>query len=189
MDIIRRLLVGQPAHEISLELGMSDVYLSILQKDPVFQAKLEEEQTKLHQRFIESRVDAMEILADTAPLAATICQEAVAVGSVGGTFISPSLRLKSAWDILDRTGFDGVRKVAVLDLAELITTAYRQKHDKGNNNNEDGSRTSSSSQTSLEAAQVSEATKRGASAHSEQEADEDGPPTSSPPILLCERND
>jgi len=141
-DIIRRLLVAETPGEICLELGMSESYLSVLQADPIFVARLELEQAKLSERFIEQRMDAMQILEETQGDAALLCREAVVEGMVGGKEIKGDLQLKSAWDVLDRTGITGVDKklIATASLADLVAEAYKEKHqsaDGGNGNGDD----------------------------------------------------
>jgi len=135
MDIIRRLLVGQTPGDVCLELGMSESYLSILQSDPIFRARLELEQAKLHERFLEGRENAMIVLEETSSAAAKLCREAVMLGTVGQQEIKPDLRLKSAWDVLDRSGFKAIDKTLTVstDLADLVAEAYKQKMTKTQN--------------------------------------------------------
>lgn len=143
MDIIRRLIVGETPGEISLELGMSQSRLSILQADPLFNLKLSEMQDEMNERFIDSRVKAMDILEDAAVHAARIdvhastgVVERIIPGEDGEPDrveyenVPVALQMKSAWDILDRTGNKGVDRkiVAVASLADLIAEAYKRKH-------------------------------------------------------------
>jgi hypothetical protein len=71
----------------------------------------------------------MEILEVAAPDAARLTRDAI-TGLIDNETVPLPLRLKSAWDCLDRTGNKAVEKklVGVVDLGKLISDAYREKH-------------------------------------------------------------
>jgi len=134
MDIIRRLLVGQTEGEICLELGLSESYLSILKNDPTFAAKLEMEGERLHERFIEQRMDAMEMIEE---VQCEMVQKVITVartGSIGHRQVSPKDQLNSVWDLLDRGGTKKAEKHLNLnvDIADLVAQAYKEKHQQKN---------------------------------------------------------
>lgn len=146
MDIIRRLIVGETPGEICLELGMSQSRLSVLQGEELFSAKMAEMQALTNDRFIDSRATAMQILENAAIHAARITVNAstgiverLTVDDDGNDKIEYqevpiALQMKSAWDILDRTGNKAPEKRIEVHatLADMINEAYKQKH-KGDN--------------------------------------------------------
>jgi len=131
-DIMRRMIVGQTAKEISEELGISQSRISVLLDDALFQSTLEELQARVESEFITTRASAMQVLEATAPMAAMACHEVVTSGTLDGQPVSAPLRLKSAWDVLDRTGNKAAerRLVGTVDLGDLIADAYQKKHGK-----------------------------------------------------------
>ena len=128
LDIIRRLIVGETAQEICLEMGLSPSRISILKADPLFASAYHEIEMRIADNFIESRASAMEILEDAAPHAARLTRDAI-LGSIDGEEVPQGLRLKSAWDCLDRTGNKAMEKhlVGHVDLGKLIGEAYSKK--------------------------------------------------------------
>lgn len=133
MDIIRRMLVGETDQEICLDLGVSESRLSVLKNDPTFAAKLEEEGEKLHSRFIEQRMDAMEVIENAQKEMVELGLEAAKLGTINGRTLSPKDQLKSVWDILDRGGTKKAEKkiVAHANIADLVVEAYRESHGAG----------------------------------------------------------
>ena len=129
LDIIRRLIVGQAPQEISIELGISQSRISVLRDDPLFDAVYREMEHRVTEGFIETRAKAMEILEVAAPDAARLTRDAIS-GKIDNENVPIPLRLKSAWDCLDRTGNKAVEKklVGVVDLGKLISDAYTEKH-------------------------------------------------------------
>lgn len=130
LDMIRRLIVGQSPQEISIELGISQSRISVLRDDPLFNAVYREMEHRVTEGFIETRAKAMEILEVAAPDAARLTRDAIVSGKIGDVDVPIPLRLKSAWDCLDRTGNKAVEKklVGVVDLGKMISDAYREKH-------------------------------------------------------------
>ena len=155
-DIMRRMIVGQTAKEISIELGMSQSRISVLLDDPLFQSTMEELQTRVEQEFVQSRATAMQVLEATAPMAALACHEVVTEGTLDGEKVGAPLRLKSAWDVLDRTGNKAAEKrlVGTVDLGDLIADAYQKKHGKAYEKAHDGDQ--STPQDREDASQVGE---------------------------------
>ena len=132
LDIIRRLIVGETAQEICLEMGLCQSRISILKGDPLFASAYHEMEMQIAENFIESRANAMEILEDAAPDAARLTRDAI-LGSIDGEEVPQGLRLKSAWDCLDRTGNKAAEKhlVGHVDLGQLIGEAYKGKYAEG----------------------------------------------------------
>ncbi len=128
LDIIRRLIVGETAQEICIEMGLSPSRISILKADPLFASAYRQMERQIADNFIESRANAMEILEDAAPHAARLTRDAI-LGSIDGEEVPQGLRLKSAWDCLDRTGNKAMEKhlVGHVDLGQLIGEAYSKK--------------------------------------------------------------
>ena len=151
LDIIRRLIVGQMPQEIAIDLGMSPYRISALRGDPLFDAVYREMQDRIMAGFVETRMNAMQILEDTAPQAAQMARDAVIDGKIGEEVVPVPLRLKSAWDVLDRTGNTGVEKTLVghVDLGQLISDAYQEKH-YGKDKDEDESEDEPKNVTKLE---------------------------------------
>jgi len=145
LDIIRRLIVGQMPKEISIELGMSQSRIGALRDDPLFNAVYQDMQYRVNEGFIEVRANAMQILEDAAPHAARLARDAIINGTIeyeDGVIekVPLPLRLKSAWDCLDRTGNKAAEKhlVGHVDLGQLISEAYKKKH-QGKDNGGAGS--------------------------------------------------
>jgi len=130
LSIIRRLLVGQPPVEIERELGVSQSRISVLLKDPLFSAKMEEMEERVMSAFVETRASAMEILQEASPDAARMVVDAFRVGKIHDKEVGVGKMLDSAFDVLDRTGNKGVEKsiVGSIDLGKLIAEAYTEKH-------------------------------------------------------------
>lgn len=136
LEIIRRLVVGEPDGDICIETGISASHLSTLKnKEPLFAEKLAEIRRRVDEQFIETRAEAREILEEAAPHAARLHRTAVIDGKLGGEPLEPKLRLDSAWDILKGTGVVDAasRLVAHVDITEIIQEAYKRKYksDKG----------------------------------------------------------
>jgi len=178
-DMVRRLLVGETPGEICMELGVSESYFSIIQADPIFQARLEHEEAKLSERFISERMDGMEILLATQRDAALLCREAVKDGTVGQRQLRPEIQLKSAWDVLDRTNVSGVQKHVHANLADLVTEAYKKKHGGGNGNGNGDKDHDGSESVTMQNPPSDAITEEGDDSKSM-------PPDISPPLLLIE---
>lgn len=108
---------------------MSESYLSLLKRDALFKGVLEAMQEELNLRFIEKRTEVMDVLEDVSMDAAMLTRNAIH-GLIDGKEVPISLRLKSAWDNLDRTGRKAVEKrlVGYVNVGDLVADAYRKKH-------------------------------------------------------------
>lgn len=126
-EAVRRLVAGESQTEVAEEMGLSPTTLSGWMKDPRFLSELHDVEERALSRLLDSqeRLDALAIIQDTAAKAAQLCENAVQNGLVGDEAISPGLRLKSAWDILDRAGYKATekREVGIYDIADLVRLA------------------------------------------------------------------
>lgn len=127
-DIIRRLVLGASPGEICMTCNIAPVTLSILKTDPLFQTRLQNMMDEIDNAFISARVSAMEELEDVAPDAAKLCSE-----TVKNEAVPLHMRLRSAWDILDRTGTTKQKQKPntenTVNVAQLIIQAYNKKHE------------------------------------------------------------
>lgn len=132
LDILRRMVIGQPDVEIALELGLNDAYVRSLKREQVFADKLEEMKAEINDRFMQSRTDVADILMDAAQNAAPKLKEVVDSGTLNGLDVPIPYQLKTIWDVLDRTGHSAVNKHAVgfVDMGKLVAEAYKQKYKK-----------------------------------------------------------
>lgn len=128
--------MGETPAEISEELDITAQSISNWKSDPLFASELAEMEMKAESRMLDSteRVTAMAKLNAAAATAADLCVKAIE-GQIGeGEFVEAvplNARLKSAWDILDRTGNSKKNEKAVdtlVDAASLIIEAYSKKH-------------------------------------------------------------
>lgn len=133
-EIIRRLVVGETPKEISEGLGMHPATIERLQNDPVFAVELSELEQRANNRLTDAaeRLDALEILDLAAGESAKLCRDVVNDKVLGAEGIAMDLRVKSAWDILDRAGHGKVVKTATLNISDLIIEAGRQREAGGN---------------------------------------------------------
>lgn len=113
---------------------MAESTLSVLQQDPLFKAKLNEMQDDLDDRFLDERANAMQVLETGAIGSAQVVIEAATLGKIGEAKVGVTNQLKSAWDVLDRTGNKAVDKrlIGTFDAAELVKEAYARKYRGGN---------------------------------------------------------
>lgn len=129
-EIIRRLIAGQVPIEIAEDLGMSAQTIRKNLHDPLYATELGRLEYEIQRRLTDSdaRLDALEILQDKAGKAAQLC-----TGVMEDDTRPIDLRMKSAWDILDRTGFKATEKriVGVVNLSDLIIEAHKQSKQKG----------------------------------------------------------
>ncbi len=131
-EILRRLVVGQEPKLIEQELNISTATINRLQKDdPLFMSELAALQQAANKSITNSmeRLSVLEMLEETAYDAAGLCQDVIN-GKVSDTPVE--LRLKSAWDVLDRTGLKPTEKkaIGVFNAADMIIAAYNTKHKK-----------------------------------------------------------
>ena len=129
--VMRSLLLGDSPQEISLELGITTEYISQLQSDPMFRGELMILRNKANSRAVAnaSEQTPTTILKGAATRSAEVCVAAVD-GVIDGSQVPLPQRLISARDILDRTGFSGVQKTAVIDVAQMISDAYRRRKEE-----------------------------------------------------------
>ncbi len=130
-DIIRRLVLGESPSEISAELGITADQVNLLQKDPIFASELHDLERKLIEKMSEKE-GAFAKMANAASSAAQLCVDVVkgVVTNADGTkeVVGTGMRVKGAWDILDRTGFAKTSKVAVVDdPAQMLLDAYAKR--------------------------------------------------------------
>ena len=133
-EIMRRLIVGETISEAAISLGMSPGSITRLLKDPIFATELKEMEKRANEKLYDSdeRLNALEIINIAANESAKLCRAVVNNKVPGTDDISIDLRVKTAWDILDRKGISKVQKTATLDLTALILEAAKQRDD-GNN--------------------------------------------------------
>ena len=125
-EVMRRLLVAETPKEIARELGLHPNTISGWLHDPLFSSTLLdlEYATKTKILTEDGKAEALDIIKETMKDAALLCRE-----TTNDTSVDLGLRMKSAWDILDRGGLKPTDKkiVAVADLSELIIEARRQR--------------------------------------------------------------
>ena len=128
-DIIRRLIVAETPVEIAQELGMTPAAIYRLQNDPLFATELREMEQKANTSLIssEKRLDALESIRLGCDESAELVRKVVNDKVAGVPDIAIDLRVKSAWDLLDRGGHSKVEKSATVDLTQLILEAARQR--------------------------------------------------------------
>jgi len=132
-EIIRRLIVGETPKEIGESLGMHPATIDRLQSDPVFAAELNTLEQRANNRLTDAaeRLDALKILDLAAGESAQLCRQVVGDNVPGVDGIAIDLRVKSAWDILDREGHGKVTKTATVNISDLIIEASRQREAGG----------------------------------------------------------
>jgi len=123
-EIIRRLVKGEDQTSIARSLGISPQRIGQLKRDPIFASALAEVRDVVEAKYVSERVTAMEVLEEAATEAAEFN-----VGMMRNEDVPLALRLKSCWDILDRTGNKAVEKHLSVhaDITELITEAYNRR--------------------------------------------------------------
>jgi len=133
-EIIRRLIVGETPKEISEGLGMHPATIDRLQSDPVFAAELNTLEQRANHRLTDAaeRLDALKIIDLAAGESAQLCRQVVGNKVPDAPDISIDLRVKSAWDILDRKGHGKIAKSATVNISDLIIEASRQREAGGN---------------------------------------------------------
>jgi transcriptional regulator with XRE-family HTH domain len=143
-EAIRRLVAGENNVEVAEEMGISPQTVSNWMQDPKFLSELHEVEERALARLTDSeaRLDALKIIQDAAGKAAQLCSDAVENGTVGADAISPTLRIRSAWDILDRSGYKAVEKqqTEIYDIADLIRLAEERYNKERNGPKPVGSR-------------------------------------------------
>lgn len=127
--IIRRLILGQTPSEIASDLGMSPQTIRSLQNDPVFQTEMADTEFMIKKRLAD-QVDLLQHMEIFAEDAAQLIGQ-----TINDNDVAPlHLRIKCAFDVLDRTGFYKPKHAAEgrtpINPAELIIKAYLEKRGK-----------------------------------------------------------
>lgn len=132
-EIMRRLIVGETISEAAISLGMSPGSITRLLKDPIFATELKEMEKRANEKLYDSdeRLNALQTIKIAADESARLCRAVVNNRVDGADDVALDLRVKTAWDILDRAGHSKVQKTATLDLTTLILEAAKQR-DAGN---------------------------------------------------------
>ena len=130
--IIRDLATGRDPAAIAEDLDVTaDTINRLMREDPLFKSELRSLEIQLEQRLIasEERLSIMERLDLVAESAVTLCSDVI-TGQIDG--VSLDLRLKSAWDVLDRTGNKAPDKhlVGTVNFADVVVAAYNAKYGK-----------------------------------------------------------
>lgn len=131
--IARRCLVGETPEEIATDLGMHRKYIVWLMNQNVFKQHLAQLEYETERRLtsVKERLDVLEILgeaeADAAKLCVDVMKDTAVSGDGQGAMI---LRLKSAWDILDRRGYKAPEKRVTMSLSDLIIEAHKEAKEK-----------------------------------------------------------
>jgi len=128
-EVMRRLLVGETPKEIAEELGLAVATINGWLRDPLFASTLSELEynTKTSMLSADGRVEALQIITESMKDAAILARE-----TMGDTTVDRGLRMKSAWDILDRGGLKPTDKKLVghINLSDLIIEARKQREVK-----------------------------------------------------------
>lgn len=133
-EIARRCLVGETPQEISEDLGMHKGSILWVIAQDLFKQHLGmlEYETERRLTNAKERLNVLSILAnaeqDAADLVVDVMNDEVVPGSTkdGSLPIATGLRLKSAWDILDRRGYKAVEKKMTVSLSDLIIAAREE---------------------------------------------------------------
>ena len=135
-EVLRRLVVGQEPKLIEQELNISAATINRLQKDdPLFMSELEVLERRANDRITDSieRLSVIEKLEEGAHEAINFCR-----GVIKGreSDVSVELKLKSAWDVMDRAGHKPTEKkaIGVFNAADIIIAAYNAKKERIANN-------------------------------------------------------
>ena len=130
--MIRDLVTGRDPKDIAKDLNVAPETVSRLQRnDPLFKSELRNVELSIEKRLAESedRISVMERLEQISEDAAILCGNVI-----DGTEpeVPINLRMQSAWDVLDRTGFKPTEKkvVGIANAADMIIAAYNAKHGK-----------------------------------------------------------
>ena len=129
-SVMRRLIVGEKPGKIAKELVIAPATISQWIKDPLFASELIDMEQRATDKMLSDpdRLDALKIINDAAGLSAKLCVDTM---KDEGTDIT--LRMKSAWDILDRnpeTAKTTKQVRANVDLTELIIEAARKREER-----------------------------------------------------------
>lgn len=129
-DAVRRLALNETPVEIAEELGITIQTMRNWIKDPVFQSELYDLEARIEERLLDdpNRLDALEMMENASGDAAKLC-----IDTMNDEEKPIQLRMKSAWDLLDRTKGKPIQRQATVSmtLAELIMMAHDERSGKG----------------------------------------------------------
>lgn len=124
--------MGQDPKEIADALNTTSATVNRLQRDdPLFMSELRAMELMIQDRLAnsEERLSVLQRLEKIAEDAVDLCENVIK-----GTEqeVPIELRVKSAWDILDRTGHKAPEKkvIGVVNAADIIVAAYNAKYKK-----------------------------------------------------------
>ena len=131
-EILRRLVVGEDPKAIEQELNVSAATINNLQRnDPLFMSELEVLERRANDRITDSmeRLSVIDKLEKGAHEAIDFCRGVIR-GEESDT--SVELKLKSAWDVMDRAGHKPTEKkaIGVFNAADMIIAAYNSKKER-----------------------------------------------------------
>jgi len=137
----RRLVDGESVRDVAEQLGMSPQTVRNWMKEPIFQATMSEIELSREMQVVDRRsLDALEILESAASDAAALCADVVQSNDPD---VSLNLKVKTAWDILDRTKGKPVQRqiTATANIVDLILMAHDElsKNDSGRNSSHEES--------------------------------------------------
>lgn len=125
-EVMRRLLVAETPKEIAEELGLVTATINGWLRDPLFASTLTELEYETRTKILgaDGRVEALEVITSSMKDAALLARD-----TMGDPLLDRGLRMKSAWDILDRGGLKPTDKklVAHMNLSDLIIEARKQR--------------------------------------------------------------
>lgn len=133
-EIARRCLVGETPEEISEDLGMHKGTVVWMMNQDVFKQYLGQLEYETERRLTnaQERLDVLGILAeaeqDAAELVVDVMNDEIVPSATkdGAIPVATGLRLKSAWDILDRRGYKAIEKKMTVSLSDLIIAAREE---------------------------------------------------------------
>ena len=124
--VMRRLILQETPQEIAEELGLHPDTINKWMKDPLFGSALSELDYEMRTSILsaDGRVEALEVINHSMKDAAVLARD-----TMGDTNVDRNLRMKSAWDILDRGGLKPTDKKLVghVNLTDLIMEAAKQR--------------------------------------------------------------
>ena len=102
--IAYRLLTGQTQRQIAQDLGLSETWVSLLVKDPLFQQEYEKLEEMVRAKVIDTSAEVKEIINAAAPYAARKITELVESDD-------PKIRMKAAEAVINYSDFGRERNV------------------------------------------------------------------------------
>jgi hypothetical protein len=104
LEIIRRLIAGEPQRKIALDLGISEGRLSVICNSPLFKRKHKELEDEVRARFIEKTASVASEIDEMQPKAVNVLKSLLNDEKVNGVKVSPALKRDVALDFLDLGG-------------------------------------------------------------------------------------